>query len=413
MSREALIQAVGEWLIDQALAEPEIVSLFDQTCNRLRAVGVPIDRARLTWPTLHPLFQAETVLWKRGEETELEQFRHQDEASEQWKASPMAFMFEHNTEEFRRNLDGDNKLIDFPILHDLVEEGMTDYLIIATSFEGDHLRHVGQGTGIFVSWASDRAGGFSDDDLSTLKRIQRRFATAVKAAVQRRIAKNVTETYLGRHAGDQVLNGAIKLGDGRETQAVVWYADMRDSTQLAEEMEPSDFLELLNDYFECTAAPAIEHGGEVLDFIGDAVLAIFPYEDDAGRSHAIQCATRALEQTLSEGERINAERKAAGKPGFRYGVGINSGKLMFGNIGVPSRLSFSVIGATINEVERIEELTKTLNVRVLATEAVATCGGERWVSLGYHNLKGVNRPHEVFGLRVEAAQDNVVAITSA
>ena len=114
-----------------------------------------------------------------------------------------------------------------------------------------------------------------------LKRIQRRFAAACKTVVQTRIARNITETYLGRHAGRAVLEGQIKLGDGHETRAVVWYCDMRRSTTLADTMKPADFLALLNRYFEATAGSAIAHGGEILDFIGDAVLAIFPFDDSA------------------------------------------------------------------------------------------------------------------------------------
>ena len=283
MSRASLVNEIGEWLVDQALSEPEIIEMFDSLCHRLYGIGVPVARARLTWPTLHPLFGAETILWKAGEEIEFEQFRHQDEVSEAWLQSPMAYMFEHGVQEMRRNLDGPNKMVDFPILEELVEQGMTDYLIVATAFDGRQIhKDDGPGgnnqrvSGIILTWACDRPGGFTDDDIVALKQVQRRFGVAVKTVIQQRIAANITETYLGRQAGSQVLDGAIRLGDGQETEAVVWYSDMRNSTALADTMPPKDFIALLNEYFSCTAAPAIESGGEVLDFIGDAVLAIFP-----------------------------------------------------------------------------------------------------------------------------------------
>ncbi|MEL6503831.1 MAG: adenylate/guanylate cyclase domain-containing protein [Pseudomonadota bacterium] len=401
MADNAIINEIGEWLIDQALAEPEVTEIFKQLCCRLYSAGIPLTRARLLWPTLHPLFQAETVLWNLNEEIEMEQFSHRDDVSPEWMASPYEYIMRTGVEFVRRKLVGENALLDFPVTKDFAAEGFTDYFLNSTAFHSTAVRNTRMDSGIFVSWASKRPNGFSEDDIRSLQKIQRRFATAVKTGVQKRIAVNITETYLGRHAGSEVLDGAIKLGDGRETQAVVWYADMRDSTALAEAMAPAHFLELLNDYFECTAAPAIAHGGEVLDFIGDAVLAIFPYDSEKVRQQAIRCATLALEDTLRAGERINAERAAAGKQTFRYGIGLNCGPLMFGNIGVPSRLAFSVIGPTINQAERIENLTKDLDVRVLTTREIAQATQDRWVSMGEHGLKGVHQAQEVFGLRAE------------
>ena len=410
MARATLIQEIGEWLIDQALSEPDIIELFGEVCCRLHSVGVPVARARLTWPTLHPLFQAETVLWKRGQDTEFEQFNHQDDASEEWLRSPMAYMFEHGVSTLRRNLDGPNKLVDFPILDDLIEQGLTDYLVIATSFAGAQRISDENRSGIFLTWACDREGGFTDDDLEALNKIQRRFATAVKTAVQRRIAVNITETYLGRHAGAQVLDGAIRLGDGRETQAVVWYADMRNSTSLAETMAPAEFLELLNEYFKCSAGPAIDFGGEVLDFIGDAVLAIFPFEDEEGKAQAVKCATMAMARSMELLEEARAERIAAGKVPFDFGLSLNAGPLTFGNIGVASRLAFSVIGPTVNEAERIETLTKLVEAKALATRDVAEFDPDRWVSIGEHQLEGVAQKCELFALRETDAVAEVVGL---
>ncbi len=396
MSRVTLVNEIGEWLIDQALRQSDIVELFDELCTRLSAVGLPISRARLMWPTLHPLFQAETVIWMKGRGTEFEQFKHQDEVSDEWKASPIAHVIENKLEVFRRNLDGPNKILDFPILEELAAEGHTDYMLIATGFDGSRVRDARMTSGILVMWSSDRIGGFSDDDVMALRKIQRRFAVACKNIVQHRIATNITQTYLGIQAGQEVLEGAIKLGDGRETDAVVWYTDMRCSTALADTMDPSQFLELLNDYFEVTAGPAITFGGEVLDFIGDAVLAIFPYDEEQGVNQAIRCATMAMDMALEQVEIVNERRRQQGKVAFDFGIGINIGRLTFGNIGVPSRLAFSVIGPTINEAERIETLTKTVESRVLVSRDVTLAEPERWTSMGMHRLEGVASECELF-----------------
>ena len=412
MNRNTLITEIGEWLIDQALAQPNIVDLFDQTCLRLTAAGVPLSRCRLMWPTLHPLFQAETVLWNRGKETEFSQCAHQDNVSDEWLRSPMNFVLENGLNSLRRNLDGPNKMLDFTVLEELAEEGHTDYLLIATGFNETQVRKSRMENGIIVMWSSDRPGGFSDDDLAALKKIQRCFAAACKNVVQNRIARNITETYLGKHAGREVMDGAIKLGDGRETKAVVWYSDMRRSTEMADTMSPDDFLNLLNDYFECTAGPTIEFGGEVLDFIGDAVLAIFPFEDVAGKVEAIHNATLAMQKAMQCARETNDKRQPEGLTPFDFGIGLNIGRVMFGNIGVRSRLSFSVIGPTINEVERIETLTKAVDAKALATREIAAVTPGDWTSIGEFQLKGVAGKTELFAFNeVQASVAEAVVET--
>ncbi|MCY6382489.1 adenylate/guanylate cyclase domain-containing protein [Hoeflea prorocentri] len=396
MADSTLIKGIGEWLIDQALSEPDIVEMFDAVCQRLYAAGVPLGRARLSWPTLHPLFQAETVLWERGKPPELEQFRHQEEESEDYLASPMHFMFEHNVYVLRRKLQGPDKLVDFPILEDLIEQGMTDYLTIATSFDSTADEMHQKLFGILAAWTSDRPGGFTENDVAALQKIQRRMAVACKAAIQSRIAGNIVETYLGRQAGRQVLDGAIKRGDGQQTQAVVWLSDLRESTALADTMAADAYFDLLNDYYECTAGAAIKHGGEVLDFIGDAVLAIFPYRSEREFKRAASAATKALRDAFSLRIDVNAKRQENGRVPIRFGIGLNTGTVMFGNIGVEERLTFSVIGPTVNEVSRIETLTKAINANALVTRKIADSEPGQWESTGRHRLAGVSQEIELF-----------------
>ena len=412
MADNPLISEIGEWLIDQALAEPDIVEMFASVCEKIYAAGVPLARARLTWPTLHPLFQAETVLWFRGKQTELDQFKHQVERSDDYMRSPMHFMFEHDVNVLRRNLDGPNKLIDFPVLEELIEQGLTDYLTIMTGFDSADPAKESQLFGLLVAWSSDRPGGFSDDDIAALQKIQRRMAVAGKTAIQSRIAGNIVETYLGRQAGRQVLNGAIKRGDGHETQAVVWLSDLRDSTAMADTMAPDDYLDLLNDYYECTAGPAIKNGGEVLDFIGDAVLAIFPYQSEEEFPEASKAATKALREAFDMRVEVNAEREKTGRVPIRFGVGLNTGTVMFGNIGVAERLTFSVIGPTVNEVSRIETLTKAVEAHALVTRKIADNEPGAWKTTGNHRLVGVSQEIELFAPVTKKAALTVDAIGS-
>jgi len=402
---EGLVRQITDWLIDQSLGEPDIVELFEGVCKRLQAIGVPVARGMLMWSTLHPLFRSESVYWEAGESAELGQFRHQDSITEQWLRSPMFRMLKDDVSVLRRRLMGPEALIDFGITEDLVAEGYTDYLISGTDLFSRAALSNRERRGIFVTWATKRAGGFTDDDLSALQRIQKRLAIACKTVIQSRISRNIAEAYLGRETGQRVLNGSIRLGDGEHTRALVWYSDLRNSTRLAETMPSEQFLDLLNVYFECSARPAIAAGGEVLAFVGDAVLAIFPIEKESDLPDLARRVISALNESLIVTDRINAERVAANQEPIRYGVGLNVGTVMYGNIGVPERLAFSAIGPTVIEVARIEKLTKTIGTRVLATRQVASIEPNLWRTVGAHRLEGVGEPQELFGFKDEPARE--------
>ncbi len=409
MTDATLVTGINEWLVDQALGDPDIVAMFEGLCRRMHAIGIPLGRARLTWPTLHPLFQAETILWNRGKPTEFEQFVHQEIASDDWLKSPMKYMFDNDVNVLRRHLDGDSKLMDFPVLHDVSAQGMTDYLVIRTGLSVRNDTATNGKLGIIGTWSADRPGGFTNDELEAIQKIQRRFAVACKTAIQARIARNISETYLGKEAGNRVLAGSIRRGDGNETRAVVWYNDMRNSTALADTMPGQDFIQLLNEYFDVTATPIIEAGGEVLDFVGDGVLAIFPYNDADEQKIAVKAATTALHKVLEARDKLNEARREQGLFPIRFGIGLNTGTVMFGNIGISQRLTFSVIGPTVNEVSRIESLTKATGVDALVTRDIVALQPEHWVSIGSQRLSGVSEEMELFTFAVEPIQPALAA----
>jgi len=207
-----------------------------------------------------------------------------------------------------------------------------------------------------------------------------------------RKAHNVLDAYLGRQAGEKVLAGQIRRGDGQDIHAVIWFCDLRDSTPLADSMSRQDFLRLLNDYFECVLGPVMERGGEVLRFIGDAALAIFPIGTQPVGEACAQ-AVAAAKEAISRMQKLNQGRAVA----LRFGIGLHLGDVMYGNIGTPSRIEFTVIGAAANEAARIESLCKVLKVPLIASEKVVKhlSRGE-WKSLGRHALRGVGNEMELF-----------------
>ncbi|HUF87965.1 MAG TPA: adenylate/guanylate cyclase domain-containing protein [Thermohalobaculum sp.] len=397
MSHNTLIAEIENWLMDAALGDPEIVRLFEGLCRRLHAVGVPVQRAVLSWPTLHPLFRAEQIFWWQGQGAKLERYYHSSAGSEHWLKSPFYHALTRGLPRIRRRLTGEGALLDFDVLKEFAEQGYTDYLLTAAHFSISEVADFEGGpTGLLSSWATRRESGFGDDDLEALSRIQRMLAIACRMAIQNRVTENLAHAYLGPTAGARVLAGDIKRGDGEFIPAVVWFSDLRGSTRLSDMMKPDDYLALLNCYFECTAAPVIAHGGEILNFIGDGVLGIFPIDGD--EAAAARRATAAVTEALGR----RAEQRKAGTPAgaaVDFGIGLDIGELMFGNIGVPERLAFSGIGRVVNTVHRIEAATKVVGTQALATAAVAAAAPGSWTPAGPHCVPDLDRAIELYTFR--------------
>ena len=375
----------------RALGGAEMASLLEGCSSRLLAAGVPLWRTHVSYRTLHPLYGAVGLTWRRGMGVETAEYLHIETGGEDWRQSPFFHMIKTRIAFVRRHLTGDQTLLDFPVLTELRDGGATDYLAFLVEF-GE-----GTGDGIVGSWTTDRSAGFTDQDIRSLLRIQRRLAVACKVTIKGEIARNVVHAYLGPNAGQRVLNGQIKRGDGETIPAVIWLSDLRDATGMADTMPAQDFLGVLNSYFECTAGAVLAQGGEVLQLIGDAVLAIFPIGDGAAsRLEARERALAAMRDADDRLTNLNRERTDAGLKALSFGLGLHLGDVMFGNIGVPERLQFTVIGPAANEVARLEDLTKRLDRRVLVSGEFARDLHPALESLGKHEVKGVAEPLEVF-----------------
>ena len=394
-----MVGGIADWLMERALNEETTMKeLFDGTCMRLLAEGVPLIRSHLGFRTLHPVFAAIGHIWHHDRETEHLEIAHSSvNLTDSWAKSPYAFLVDNDIVHIRRRLTGDGALVDFPMLSEFRDEfGGTDYLAYAIPFDpqaiGDTLK-----SGVVGSWLTSRPGGFSDNDLRTLLRIQKRLAVTFKVLIKSEITNNVLNTYLGPDAGKQVLSGQIKRGDYEKIHSVIWYSDMRNSTPLAETLGPDDFFAMVNDYFECTAGAVLDAGGEVLRFIGDAVLAIFPIrKGEQTEKQACHKALRAMREAEKRVCRMNIERTTNGQPLIEYGLGLHVGDVMFGNIGVPARLEFSVIGPAANETARLESLTREIGRKVIVSEQFARNIKGKWDALGKKKLKGVGGTMTLF-----------------
>lgn len=396
-----LIDSVADWLMSQALGEGDVHDIVAGCCDRLLAAGIPLWRCFVSFRILHPKFASVSIVWRRDEQTgtveHIETLHGEAFSSEDWRRSPMNHMLSTQIPFVRRRLTGEQALLDFPVCRELRDQGGSDYVAWMVPFarDDDPGPHM---DGVIGSWATDRPAGFSDGEIRSLTRIQRRLVVSLKVQIKQQIAHTVLATYLGPDAGRQVLDGQIRRGDGEMLHAVIWFSDMRDSTRLADTLTAEEYLKTVNSYFECTAGAVLANGGEVLRFIGDAVLAIFPIRD-GDQCSACDLALSAAGDAESRLQALNDERARDDLEPLDYGLGLHVGDVMFGNIGVAERLEFSVIGPAANEVARIESLTKTLGHRTLASAEFARCLPDRFESAGEHVLKGVGAPLEVVTLK--------------
>ncbi len=383
-------------LLRRALQNVDLQTCLEQACVELVACGVPVGRAHIALNTLHPLFRAVSYTWYREQPTSETYYPHAPDLGN-WVESPFYFMIENGLTELRRHLTGDEQMHDFGILKDVAAEGFTDYRAFTQPFN-DIAKMRDDPEGLAGSWATSTPGGFTETRLNVLREVEVALAVASKIHMEATRTNNILNTYLGADAGGQIRKGRIKRGDVESVNAVIWYSDMRGSTERASRVSGREFLDDINDYFSCTAGAVIEQGGEVLRFIGDAVLAIFPARNDTEESEAFCQVVRALKAASNKLQETNLERVKAGKDELSYGVAVHFGEVLFGNIGAPSRLEFSVVGRAANEVARLEGMTKQLGVSTLLSEAVAKRADLPAVDLGEHPIAGSDTVLRVYGV---------------
>jgi len=377
---------LADWLVREAWKAGSSAELAGEFFKFVRGAGTPLERSTIIIPTLHPQIFATVLVWRAdtpGMRVIYEP--HDILQTPKFADSPFAPIIRGAGGVRRRLEDADCKL-DFPVVRDLHAEGATDYAAMPFRFADGQIN--------VMSMTSFARGGFSTAHLGQVYEVLPALARLFEVHAQRRTATALLETYLGRHTGERVLKGLVKHGDGEHLHAVIWFCDFRDSTPLSKSLGRKAYLRQLNRFFYCMAGAVLEAGGEVLRYIGDAVLAIFPIEGDAAPAceRAVQAAQIAARRVKDMNE-MNPD-----KPPLRYGIGLHVGTVTYGNIGVPERLEFTVIGAAANEAARVEGMTKELKTPVLTSAAFAEAYGKALVSLGKYPLKGLEGEHELFTL---------------
>jgi adenylate cyclase len=382
--------ATLDWLVIQTYHERFVDNLFAELCGRLAAEGIPLDRASLHLRTLHPQFMGARILWRPGlKEADLTLVEHGTLELPQYLTSPVRALYE-GAEGIRQRLDIEPAEADgYPIYAELRAEGMTDYVALPLE-QTDGRRHAS-------TWATRRPGGFTTADLVTISELLPVLAMAVELRAKNRIARNLLDTYVGPRAGAQILAGAIRRGSGVTIRAAIWTSDLRGFTRISEQWPRDDVLALLNEYFDTMAEPVERHDGEILKFIGDAMLAIFPLENEDACGAALRAALEARRGMAS----LNVSRVGSGAEALGFGLALHVGDVMYGNIGSRRRLDFTVIGPAVNATARLQDLSKELRRNVLLSQAfVDFCpsAGLGLEPLGRFQLRDVAEPMGVYAL---------------
>ena len=390
-------KAIVEWLVDGARPSSDTQDVLAELCDRLLDCEIQLWRVGLFVLTLHPQIMGQRFLWKPGAKVDVNSEPFEAFQAEDFRNSPVRRVIDTGAP-IRRKLAEKNCPIDFAITRDLQAQGATDYLALPLFF-ADGAVHG-------ATFATQQSGGFTELQIAGLKSIAAPLARVIENRTLQRTVRTLLDTYVGKHAGSRVLAGQIRRGDTATINAAIWLSDMRDFTRLADHLPPQTLVDLLNRYFDCQVPAILEHGGEVLKFMGDGLLAIFAIAP--GGENAREVCDAALSAARAARSAIAASFATTGELSdndVRFGLALHVGEVSYGNIGSGDRLDFTCIGPAVNLAARIEKLTGELGRIILASDEFARHFPSEFVSVGEFVLRGFGIAREVFALDDEAEQN--------
>jgi len=319
-----------------------------------------------------------------------------------WQASPFRHMLDTKTRRLHRRLVGDDAVLDFEVLREFRDAGMSEWLALMYGFGWSAARPATNQFGV-LSWTTStavgRGNGWSALELAAIEELSGTLALAVKGNIAPAVAHDLLAAYLGGDAAERVSTGQVQRGSVSRIAAAILCADVRGFTNFAEETAPEEVTRRLNGIFDCLGDPVRAAGGEILKFLGDGVLAVFLPPDGANVAVVTPAALAAAREILARVEALNSTETAAGNPALGLDIALHAGEVTYGNIGTADRLDFTAIGPAVNEAARLEGLCKVLGKPILISKSFAQAAEgvrESLLSLGRHPLRGVREAHEVF-----------------
>jgi adenylate cyclase len=387
------VSDVAEWLVDSAPATSGMDQTLKKLCEDLCARGVPLWRVGMFVRTLHPDYFGYAWVWRHGADVLVQQGRHSFRTSDEYLTSPILLIYKTG-QPIRQRLTEPPGPDELPFFGDLRAEGVTDYLAVPLVFTDGSLHG--------ISWSTKALNGFTDTQLAALQWITRPLARLAETHTLRHTAGNILDTYVGNNAGARILAGQIRRGDADEIRAAIWLSDMRGYTNLSDRLPPQAIVRVLNDYFDCQVPTILEHGGEVLKFMGDGLLAIFPIAADDSNIHEVcRRVLAAARATCSNVDALNAAEGKDLAQELRFGLALHVGEVLYGNIGGAGRLDFTCIGPAVNLVARLEKVAAQLGRAVIASAEFAQHCRSEMAELGEFSVAGFAAAQTAYGLRDE------------
>jgi adenylate cyclase len=389
------LHEVTDWLIDGASSAASPPMIMAETCERLVQAGLPLWRVGVFVRTLHPDIFGRSFVWRPGAEVVVTPADFDIRDSQQFITSPLAILY-HRGQEVRYRLD-DPASQRFPFFDDMRAEGVTDYIALPLRFT--------DGSFHASSWTTKQPGGFSDEQLNGLRSLVTPLARLIEIIDLRRTAATLLDTYVGNRAGERILGGQIRRGHTDTMHAAIWLSDLRGFTALSDRLPPETVVDILNRYFDCQVSAIRTHGGEVLKFMGDGLLSVFPIAEQDGDIH--QVCSHVLEAARESRASVDALHYPIGETveRFRFAVALHVGKVLFGNIGGGNRLDFTSIGPAVNLAARLEKIAGRLHRTIVASEGFAGICVGGWTDLGEFPIAGFAKAERVYGLQDETPAD--------
>jgi len=378
---------VLHWLTNETRDQRFIDNIFAELCVRLQRAGIPVKRATLHVLTYHPQWLGARIRWADGmREAELARVDYDVRERSEYIGSP-ANEIHDGAAEVRENLERNpSRGRKHAVYDEMRADGLTDY-VAWPLYHTLGKRHI-------VTFATDRSGGFDDAHIASLLKLLPALALVSEIRIKNRLARTLLETYVGPHAGEMILAGATRRGSGTTVRAAIMICDLRDFTSISDNWPRDDVIDFLNAYFDAMSEPIARHGGEILKFMGDGLLAIFPLSDPSACANLLHAVAEARQAMIA----LNEKNGKNGRVVLNYGVGVHVGDVMYGNIGSRTRLDFTVIGPAVNMASRLETLTKQLGRPVLLSRAFADFvrGDFDLERVGEYPVRGFSDPIELF-----------------
>ncbi len=383
------LEPVAVWLLTAGRRIVNPRQFLDGLVAQLDATGARIDRMRISSPTLHPQLAALGISWLRGEDAQLWSGVHGVMQSDAYIGSPMEFVREKQ-QTLHQAIPTEAVAGEHSVWQDLRADGMRDYLGIPMVLSAGRLN--------ILTIATREAAGFDEGDVARFEALANLMTPLIELMVGRRTTLGLLDTFVGKRISERILQGQVKRGDGELIEAAFWYSDLRGFTALSETLPTDQLLRLLNDYFEYCAAAAAPRGGEILQFIGDAILIVFEIKDPARTAEVCKAALDAAIDAFATIAVVNSRRRRAHQPVVEFGLGLHLGTVTHANVGAPDRLAFNVVGPPVNMTARIQGMTKKLQIPLLMSADFASRVDLPTVSVGLQELRGIATRQELFKL---------------